>query len=69
MNVGRKATPEYVYSYIKGKINIKLLFVVLSALNTHFVLKQFKFEPYHEKTCFCHMRTTNAQISVRIRAV
>ena len=26
-------------------------------------------EPRHEKTCFCHMRTTKAQISLRIRAV
>ena len=27
------------------------------------------FEPCHEKTCFCHMRATKAQISLRIRAV
>ena len=26
-------------------------------------------EPCHEKTCFCHMRTTKAQISLRILAV
>ena len=26
-------------------------------------------EPRHEKTCFCPMRTTKAQISLRIRAV
>ena len=29
-------------------------------------------EPHHKKTCFCHMRTTKAQISLadlRIRAV
>ena len=26
-------------------------------------------EPRHEKTCSCHMRTTKAQISLRIRAV
>ena len=26
-------------------------------------------EPRHEKTCFCYMRTTKAQISLRIRAV
>ena len=26
-------------------------------------------EPYHEKTCFCHMRTTKTQISLCIRAV
>ena len=26
-------------------------------------------EPRHENTCFCHMRTTKAQISLRIRAV
>ena len=28
-----------------------------------------KFEPRHEKICFCHMRTTKAQISLRIGAV
>ena len=27
------------------------------------------FEPRHEKTCLCHMRTTKAQISLRIRGV
>ena len=27
------------------------------------------FEPRHKKTSFCHMRTTKAQISLRIRAV
>ena len=27
------------------------------------------FEPRHEKICFCHMRTTKAQISLLIRAV
>ena len=27
------------------------------------------FEPCHEKTCLCHMRTTKVQISLRIRAV
>ena len=27
------------------------------------------YEPRHEKTCLCHMRTTKAQISLRIRAV
>ena len=26
-------------------------------------------EPHHEKTCLCLMRTTKAQISLRIRAV
>ena len=26
------------------------------------------YEPRHEKTCLCHMRTTKAQISMRIRA-
>ena len=26
-------------------------------------------EPRHEKTCYCHMRTTKAQISLHIRAV
>ena len=27
------------------------------------------YEPRHEKTCLCHMRTTKAQISLRIHAV
>ena len=27
------------------------------------------YEPHHEKTCFCHMRTTKLQFSLRIRAV
>ena len=27
------------------------------------------YEPYHEKTCLCHMRTTKVQISLRISAV
>ena len=26
-------------------------------------------EPRHEKTCFCHMRTAKAQISLRIHTV
>ena len=29
----------------------------------------YSHEPRHEKICFCHMRTTKAQISLRIRAV
>ena len=27
------------------------------------------FEPYHEKICFYHVRTTKAQISLRIHTV
>ena len=27
------------------------------------------YEPHHDKTCLCNMRTTKAQISLRIRAV
>ena len=27
------------------------------------------YEPRHEKTCLCHMRTTKAQISLRIRSL
>ena len=30
---------------------------------------QCAFEPHHVKTCFCHMRTTKKQISLRIRPV
>ena len=29
----------------------------------------FTYEPRHEKTCLCHMRTTKVQISLRIHAV
>ena len=39
----------------------------------HEAKKTFKeikdFEPHHEKTWLCHMRTTKAQISLRIRSV
>ena len=31
--------------------------------------KAKKNEPQHQKTCFCHMRTTKAQIVLCIRAV
>ena len=27
------------------------------------------YEPRHEKTCFCHMRTTKMQISLRFHTV
>ena len=33
-----------------------------------FIDAEYTFEPRHEKTCLCHMRTTKAQISLRIRA-
>ena len=29
----------------------------------------YTFEPHHEKTCLCHMRTTKVQISLYISAV
>ena len=28
--------------------------------------RRFIIEPHHDKTCFCHMRTTKAQISLRL---
>ena len=39
--------------------------------STHFSFekRQRSNEPRHEKTCLCHVRTTKAQISLRIRAV
>ena len=46
---------------------IKLL--LSSLLSFLFTLLSELFEPRHEKTCLCHMRTTKAQISLRIRAV
>ena len=33
------------------------------------VLEFAVFETRHDKTCFCHMRTTKEQISLHIRAV
>ena len=33
------------------------------ACNTHMYKS---YEPHHEKTCFCHMLTTKAQISLHI---
>ena len=34
-----------------------------------FFFRVFKYGPRHVKTCFCHMQTTKAQISLRICAV
>ena len=31
-------------------------------------LAYFTYEPWREKTCLCHMRTTKTQISLRIRS-
>ena len=51
------------------------LYTVLmkNAHTSHFISPFIKalsaFDPCHEKTCSCHMRTTKAQISLRIRAV
>ena len=33
------------------------------------IISGLTYEPCHDKTCFCHMRTTKAQISLHIRAV
>ena len=32
----------------------------------HKITPHFKYELRHEKTCFCHMQTTKAQIKLRI---
>ena len=32
-------------------------------------MHSYTYEPRREKTCFYHMQTTKAQISLRIRAV
>ena len=39
------------------------------AISVLLIRSVFSFEPHHDKPCFCHMRTTKAQISLRIRAV
>ena len=38
-------------------------------LTTSLTYSLLKIEPHHEKTSLCHMQTTKAQISLRIRAV
>ena len=48
-------------------INWHLSYVTCNSTK-HFHIKNIT-EPCHEKTLFCHMRTTKAQISLRIRAV
>ena len=35
---------------------------------SYFYGSQSLYEPCHDKTCFCHVRTTKAQISLRICA-
>ena len=47
--------------YEQSDLGLHYFPLCLQALDT--------FEPCHEKTCLCHMRTTKMQISLRIRAV
>ena len=44
--------------------------LTFSTCDFMFILtKQVLYEPHLEKTCFCHMRASNVQISLRIRTV
>ena len=49
------------------KYNKKNTFLLFQTFST-FALNSFINEPRHDKTCLCHMRTTKAQISLRILA-
>ena len=40
-----------------------------TCISDEWVVSQLKLEPRHEKTYFCHMRTTKVQISLRIHTV
>ena len=44
---------------------LEYYFLAVSLFRDHNVIN----EPHHDKTCFCYMQTTKAQISLRIRAV
>ena len=53
-----------------GKFITVLLFCVIGfPYWPHILLqeRQIEYEPHHNKTCLCHMRTTTVQISLRIR--
>ena len=54
----------YIYGINAGRICIFKSDSGLALRNMLFIW--LVFEPQHEKTCFCHMRTTKAQISLRI---
>ena len=51
--------PEHVLGFLFGS-----RFIVISGFQCN-----NRYEPSHEKTCVCQLRTTKVQISLRIRAV
>ena len=46
-------------------LHCKTLFIWAAQVNKVLI----RYEPCHDKTCFCHMQTTKAQISLHIRAL
>ena len=53
------------YLHISSNCKVLLSFKTMDPFST----SNLSNEPRHEKICLCHMRTTKAQISLRIRAV
>ena len=58
------------YGFVPG-VNLVVILVRMCGSENRdpFIYLPFKIEPRHEKTCSCHMLTTKAQISLRIRSV
>ena len=75
----RKVLSVYVFSYFPFGFESRMWDLIVSVpdhcLTFYFVgpvklaeqqTNRLLFEPCHETTCLCHMRTTKAQISLRI---
>ena len=64
LSIGTDASGQTVQIQIKEQSDQVLQFAIPSAFSD-----SLSYEPRHEKTYLCYMRTTKAQISLRIRAV
>ena len=76
----RKASALYTFATVSSIRSpcLKLINTVLKGSKVmilqidqtkHLLTNSLSYEPRHEKTCLYHMRTTKAQISLRIYAV
>ena len=60
---------KFCRSHIAISYQALMCFAIISHEQTQSNRLLFSNEARHDKTCFCYMRTTKAQISLRIRTV
>ena len=57
------------FGHMHTQIMIVIVLYAQTTIRTFMRVATDKNESHHEKTCLCHLRTTKAQISLRISAV